>query len=483
MAARGRVHAAALGEENAGNAESCQKLQPGRHVFYSVRARIYDLGCNLSSSKQPTDSWEDGTQGKLADNSFCLSVLVEEFQEMGSLCSSYQHPSERSVEYADYHLKDMLKHIKALSDCRSSTEVVIQSLVLEAVQAYNSRKSTTKVKIGSSWTPLEGQRQASASWLRHNGYDAAICTTSWPQSVGKTGGQNEFIDILGDLATRSKAAERILVDIDFPRHFQIARPTPEFSALFKQLPHVFVGTKTRLLQIIAVMSDALKRSLRSASMPLPPWRRAEHLHAQWFSPHMRSTPEGVHVPVKECPVPRKRFSASFARKVGVGASTPLKLSVGFSTRELLAPAVQSGDGSRACTETKAFVVHDGEAERHTSQGTARRSMRVRSKQPLAFTSKRWINQDDGPANKGTAERNLNTGTSVDVRASQRSQGVKALVERVHESSASGRRMEKLFVNNDNWQPPLVDSKSSMSARKLKAGLAALFRAEGPLEKQ
>lgn len=99
-------------------------------------------------------------------------------------------------------------------------------------------------------------------------------------------GDNEYIDIiLSDSEVGQD--ERLIVDIDFRSHFEIARSVDSYQRIMESLPVVYVGTVARLNQFLQVMVDAAKFSLKQNSMPLPPWRSLNYLRSKWHSPHKR----------------------------------------------------------------------------------------------------------------------------------------------------------------------------------------------------
>lgn len=81
--------------------------------------------------------------------------------------------------------------------------------------------------------------------------------------------------------------ERLIVDIDFRSHFEIARAVDSYGTLLNSLPVVYVGTLPRQKQFLHVMVDAAKWSLKQNSMPLPPWRSLPYLQAKWQSKYER----------------------------------------------------------------------------------------------------------------------------------------------------------------------------------------------------
>lgn len=107
-------------------------------------------------------------------------------------------------------------------------------------------------------------------------------------------GEYEYIDVQVHC---NQYVERLIVDVDFQDQFVLARATPNHLTALKLLPTVFVGTTKRLEQILQIMSESVKVSLKQNSMPLPPWRTLDFMTSKWLSDHERvvvksSTPRG-----------------------------------------------------------------------------------------------------------------------------------------------------------------------------------------------
>lgn len=99
-------------------------------------------------------------------------------------------------------------------------------------------------------------------------------------------GEYEYIDVM-------IGKERLLIDIDFKSEFEIARSTKAYKTILQNLPYIFVGKCDRLQSIVAIVSEAVKQSLKKKGMHVPPWRRAEYVRAKWLSPYTRVTPPPV----------------------------------------------------------------------------------------------------------------------------------------------------------------------------------------------
>ncbi|KAL6192193.1 hypothetical protein ACLB2K_038580 [Fragaria x ananassa] len=109
------------------------------------------------------------------------------------------------------------------------------------------------------------------------GYDSSVCKSKWDKSPSFPAGEYEYIDVIVE-------GERLLIDIDFRSEFEVARPTGAYKAVLQSLPFIFVGKADRLGQIVSIVSEAARQSLKKKGMPFPPWRKAEYVRAKWLSP-------------------------------------------------------------------------------------------------------------------------------------------------------------------------------------------------------
>uniref|UniRef100_A0A5B6ZWC9 Uncharacterized protein n=1 Tax=Davidia involucrata TaxID=16924 RepID=A0A5B6ZWC9_DAVIN len=124
------------------------------------------------------------------------------------------------------------------------------------------------------------------------GYDTSICISRWEKSPSYPAGEYEFIDVIVE-------GERLLVDMDFKSEFEIARSTGSYKAILQSLPYIFVGKADRLHQIVSIVSEAAKQSLKKKGMHVPPWRKAEYIRAKWLSPHNTRTTTPPNDAVKQ----------------------------------------------------------------------------------------------------------------------------------------------------------------------------------------
>ncbi|XP_020593822.1 uncharacterized protein LOC110033970 [Phalaenopsis equestris] len=130
-------------------------------------------------------------------------------------------------------------------------------------------------------------RHSLVKLLRLSGFDAAVCQSKW-QHFGKVpGGDHEYIDVF--LSSKSGISDRVIIDIDFRSHFEIARAVKSYDIILNSLPVMYVGSMSKLKKFLQIMVDAAKFSLNQNSMPLPPWRSLPYLQAKWQSEYERKS--------------------------------------------------------------------------------------------------------------------------------------------------------------------------------------------------
>lgn len=133
-------------------------------------------------------------------------------------------------------------------------------------------------------------RKIVAEGLLLIGYDASICKSRWEKSSSYPAGEYEYLDVIVN------GGDRVLIDIDFRSEFEIARPTGNYKAILQSLPYIFVGEADRLQQILSIVSEAAKLSLKKKGLHIPPWRKLEYMRSKWLSAHIRTLPSPSVLP-------------------------------------------------------------------------------------------------------------------------------------------------------------------------------------------
>ncbi|KAG8061148.1 hypothetical protein GUJ93_ZPchr0003g18552 [Zizania palustris] len=174
---------------------------------------------------------------------------------------------------------DTLDSLKGLVQSASVTE---RNLLADASRIAERCGKSNKMKAEC--------RRAVADGLRALGYDAAVCRSRWEKTSSYPAGEHEYIDaVVGDRV-------RLIVEVDFRSEFEVARSTKAYRAALQALPPLFVGTPDRLGQIVAVVAEAARQSLKKKGLHFPPWRKPEYMRAKWLSRHIRCGDKVVAAP-------------------------------------------------------------------------------------------------------------------------------------------------------------------------------------------
>ncbi|KAI4373001.1 hypothetical protein MLD38_011174 [Melastoma candidum] len=280
-------------------------------------------GCNRSSVESEHD----------------LAVLVTEFLENGggggsygaepSLCSSDSDSGFCDLPYLASKISVVLPTWvlslgKGVGEFRSPRlrnrldqfEISLQSLA----HSYLLSISETDL-LSYNLGPCSGSclRFCLVKLLRRSGYDAAVCSSRWAGDDKVPGGDHEFVDVLKHSSLG--ASERLVIEMDFRSHFEIARAVDSYERILSLLPVVYVGSLSRLSQYLQVMAEAARFSLKQNAMPLPPWRSLAYLQAKWLSPYQRQFDVGKDdssfVDHKQCSWHLTSFQSSLALEVGI----------------------------------------------------------------------------------------------------------------------------------------------------------------------
>ncbi|XP_042026895.1 uncharacterized protein LOC121774045 [Salvia splendens] len=113
---------------------------------------------------------------------------------------------------------------------------------------------------------------------------AGICKSKWERSGGQPSGSYEYIDV-------NAGGGRYIVEVSLAGKFTIARPTAAYASLLNEFPAIFVGRPEEMKEVVKQMSKAIRKSMKSVGLNVPPWRRVRYMQAKWFSSYKRTTNE------------------------------------------------------------------------------------------------------------------------------------------------------------------------------------------------
>lgn len=169
-----------------------------------------------------------------------------------------------------------------LSSINNPVEFLLHKEAVRALEINQNEVEISNVNKHQVVDQKSWLRRSVMNYLRGLGYNAGLCKSRWEHIGGFPSGNYEYIDVIID-------GDRFFVDIDFRAQFEVARPTTVFNALLQVLPIVYVGKAERLKQVIEIMCDSAKKSLKKMGMHLPPWRKYRYMHTKWFGPYKRTT--------------------------------------------------------------------------------------------------------------------------------------------------------------------------------------------------
>ncbi|RDY11006.1 hypothetical protein CR513_04388 [Mucuna pruriens] len=226
-------------------------------------------------------------------SSVCLAKMVQNFMEEQppvapkcgrNRCNCFNANSSDEDDFdlfgappaPESSTADATESLKSLIPCASVGE---RNLLADVAKIVD--------KNGKSYKRKDDLKKVVAEALSSLGYDSSICKSKWEktsscpagtsQCVCLCLGEYEFIDAIVE-------GERLIVDVDFRSEFEVARSTGTYKAILQSLPFIFVGRSERLGQIVSIVSEAAKQSLKKKGMHVPPWRKRDYMLAKWLSP-------------------------------------------------------------------------------------------------------------------------------------------------------------------------------------------------------
>lgn len=215
-------------------------------------------------------------------SSVCLAKMVQSFMEEQppppkcgrNRCNCFNANSSDEDDFdlfgapppPESSTTDAAESLKSLIPCVSVGERNLLADVARIVE-----------RNGKSYKRKDDLRKVVAEALSSLGYDSCICKSKWEKTSSCPAGEYEFIDAVVE-------GDRLIVDVDFRSEFEVARSTGTYKAILQSLPFIFVGRSERLAQIVSIVSEAAKQSLKKKGMHVPPWRKRDYMLAKWLSP-------------------------------------------------------------------------------------------------------------------------------------------------------------------------------------------------------
>ncbi|KAI3756787.1 hypothetical protein L1987_56610 [Smallanthus sonchifolius] len=302
------------------NGEYPETVKP---VSKSRLKRLFDRQFHsvLKNNSEKVNGAGEVKDVEFEPSSVCLAKMVQNFIEDAApekpkcgrnRCNCFNgnindiSDDEFDLSAAGFSGEDPSETLKSLTPCAS----VIQRNLLADTSKIVEKNKNCKRK--------DELRKLVAEELLLLGYDASICKSHWLKSSTYPAGEYEYLDVI------FKGGDRVLIDIDFRSEFEIARPTGNYKTILQSLPYIFVGEADRLQQILSIVTEAAKQSLKKKGMHVPPWRKFDYMSSKWLSAHIRTPPSpspALALPPPPPPTPPPTPNANAASKQIFSEST------------------------------------------------------------------------------------------------------------------------------------------------------------------
>lgn len=271
-----------------------------------ARARLCD---SSGSEHSPEDSAADLSDlvNSFIETEYGAAVKTDcgEGTPTEGLGESSSGGLESQTECFDSETEKTLRSLLAVDDAKRTITAV-------AEQAYR--------KLGNSSLPEFKRRLMTR--LRDAGFDAGLCKSRWAKGSRIPAGSYDYVDVNVD-------GTRYIVEAFLAGEFEIARPTQRYASLLEMFPTIFVGEVDELKQVVGLMCAAMKSSLKSVGMHVPPWRRNAYMQAKWFGSYKRTLNS---IPARSVTDSGNGIEAK--RSIGfVAASTSPRISFSYHCRD------------------------------------------------------------------------------------------------------------------------------------------------------
>ncbi|KAK4365952.1 hypothetical protein RND71_013832 [Anisodus tanguticus] len=250
--------------------------------------RFFDRRISSAAAEKPSAG---AGAAEFEPTSVCLDKLVQNFMEennykpsatrFGRKCNCFNGNNNDSSSDDEFDFSDSITN----SSFADSSDTTLKSLIpCASVTERNLLDDTSKiVEMNKSTKRKDDLRKIITDELLAIGYKASICKSKWEKDSSIPAGDYEYIDVTMD-------GERVIIDVDFRSEFEIARSTGSYKAILQLLPFIFVGKADRLQQIVSIVSESSRQSLKKKDMHIAPWRKPEYMKAKWLSSYTRITP-------------------------------------------------------------------------------------------------------------------------------------------------------------------------------------------------
>ncbi|KAK9267507.1 hypothetical protein L1049_009935 [Liquidambar formosana] len=235
--------------------------------------------------RKTADAFDEVARARFCESSGSEHSPENSTTDLSDLVNSFIERDERD-EGNEEEMKEEKERNESESDSflsDSETKDILRSLFdCDGDDVKRNIRDETELAwklIGDSSS--EGFKRRLMSRLRERGLDAGLCKSRWEKTGRFPSGSYEYIDV-------NVSGTRYAVEVFLGGEFEIARPTSRYISLLNIFPPIFVGKVEELKEVVRLMCAAVKESMRSMDMSVPPWRRNGYMQAKWFGSYKRT---------------------------------------------------------------------------------------------------------------------------------------------------------------------------------------------------
>ncbi|KAL7088571.1 hypothetical protein ACP275_13G135600 [Erythranthe tilingii] len=236
-----------------------------------ARVRSYESSGSEHSSADLSDLVNSFLEREIREQIRTTDDDVIDRGEIGNQVDDGDESDQNNSQ--DFELEDSLKKLFN----RDQNDAVRSSIHAQV------EKALAEVAGGDNYSSPDFKRRLMAR-LRSGGLDAGMCKSKWEKNGRIPSGNYEYVDV-------NAGETRYIVEVFIAGEFTIARPTGCYTSLLDLFPQIFVGKQDELSQLVKLMCRAMRKSMKSVDLTLPPWRRPAYLKAKWFGSYKRTINE------------------------------------------------------------------------------------------------------------------------------------------------------------------------------------------------
>jgi len=241
--------------------------QPRCSPFSSQGIAALSIGHDSSLRPRVTPKEEDPTstpQGVMVGMSRVPSLqLMFEIDDE----SDSQEPRPNASELE--RQKATLRHLQDELRLQGAEELQVRGVVTGALEAARARGEQLSC-------------DALAKLFHGLGYQVCVRTAlGGGQGLSCMENLSHQFLVLQMPSPASGTTSSLIVDIEFKEQFELAQPSEQYEELLQQLSPVFIGSQTKVQNVVVLLCDEMSLAFKAQGQVPPPWRRASSMLSKW----------------------------------------------------------------------------------------------------------------------------------------------------------------------------------------------------------